>query len=342
MSDIWGQVLNKSENNNVFQTWEWIYTWWKYFGDGRTLLLLLLMENGEVVGIAPLMFSKKRLNFINLGLIEFIGTGLSDYGDFILLKDKKECINLIFDFLEKTTLKWDLIDLRHIPKESTTADLLQEVAEERGYLSIREETTCLFISLPKTLDEFFKRLSTKMRKNLRNEVTRINKSYSTAMKSEENSGDLVSSVNTFLSLYQGWLTERHNLSTIFDLPFPKIKEFLIDLALVFSSKGWMNLTILSFNQEPVSAQFNFIYNKSFYQYMVCRDPSYSQFGVGNVHNMHLIERSIQLGLQRFDFLRGDEPYKVRWEASKRTNIRTIISKKGLKGRLFKIYQSLKH
>ena len=52
----WKKVLQQSDHT-VFQTWEWLSTWWKYFGNSKRLLILLAEENDEIVGIAPLMYS---------------------------------------------------------------------------------------------------------------------------------------------------------------------------------------------------------------------------------------------------------------------------------------------
>jgi CelD/BcsL family acetyltransferase involved in cellulose biosynthesis len=56
-------------------------TWWKYFGKGKELKIILVEEeNGKLVGIAPLELEK----FYFLKRLKFIGEHHSDYHDFIL------------------------------------------------------------------------------------------------------------------------------------------------------------------------------------------------------------------------------------------------------------------
>ena len=329
-SDTWNRALGKSENNNLFLTWEWLSTWWKHFGDRNESLLLVVKKDDDVIAIAPLMYSRHRVKLLNLGFIQFMGTGLSDYSDFILVKDKEKCMNLIFDFLEKQPIEWDLMDLRNIPGDSSTVSLLQNLARERGYTIIMKETVCQHIPLNHTWEEYFKNLSSSMRKQLRQNLRRINETYSMNFRFAEN---LESSTATFFDTYLKWLTKRHSQSSLFDIPFPDIKEFLTDFAVKFFKKGWINLSFMMLDQKPASSYYFFIYNKCLYLYMTSWNPSYSYYGIGNVHTMNLIKQSIELGLERFDLLRGDEPYKARWNTSRRTNIRVLLLKRSLKGRL---------
>ena len=74
LKNTWDMLLEHS-SNEVFSTWEWLSTWWKYFGNNKKLLILLAKENDRIVGIAPLMYSIDRVFGVNQSIIEFIGAG---------------------------------------------------------------------------------------------------------------------------------------------------------------------------------------------------------------------------------------------------------------------------
>ena len=338
LSDIWNQVLKKSESNNIFLTWEWISTWWRHFGEGRKPLILLLKKEGNIIGIAPLMYTRQRIKFLNLGIIEFIGTGLSDYGDFILTKEKEECMNLIFDFLEREPIKWDMMDLRHIPEDSITAGLLHKLAEERSYKIIRKETSCMYIPLSQTWEEYFGKLSSNRRYDLRRSLRRCNKNHSMYVKHIENIKDFEDSIDDFFNLYTKWLMERYKISSIFNIPLYKVKQFLIDLAQILfktqaDGENLIDLSFLMIDQKPASSCYSFIYNKVFFAYMMPWDSLYSKYNIGNLHLMFLLEYSMKQGLKKFDFLRGNEPYKNRWNAFMKKNSKITFFRISLKGKL---------
>lgn len=61
LSSAWNELLDISLDRHVFLTWEWQFTWWKHFGQGRQLNIVLVKDSGRIVAIAPLM--RNRLEF---------------------------------------------------------------------------------------------------------------------------------------------------------------------------------------------------------------------------------------------------------------------------------------
>ena len=50
----WNALLERSSANGVFLTWEWLRTWWKHLAERRKLSILVLRNEGQLVGLAPL------------------------------------------------------------------------------------------------------------------------------------------------------------------------------------------------------------------------------------------------------------------------------------------------
>ena len=45
---------NALANDIPFRSWEWLTTWWKHYGDGHELFVLLVHDDQEkLLGIAP-------------------------------------------------------------------------------------------------------------------------------------------------------------------------------------------------------------------------------------------------------------------------------------------------
>ena len=55
--------------------------------------------------------------------------------------------------------------------------------------------------------------------------------------------------------------------------------------------------------------FSFVYDGTFYLYNSAYEPDAARLSPGLVLVSHLVERSIDEGLEVFDFLRGPERYK---------------------------------
>jgi len=98
---IWNSLLSKSNDDDIFLTWEWISTWWKYYGNEHQLLVMVAEKEEEIISIAPLMCSEYSILGVNLKEIGFIGTPDSDYNGFILTNQKRESLRLFLNRLMK-------------------------------------------------------------------------------------------------------------------------------------------------------------------------------------------------------------------------------------------------
>jgi hypothetical protein len=71
----WNNLLEKSNNNSVFPTWEWLYNRWIHFKKDRALFILLARSKStdEIAGIAPFYIQKTDLfNFFKVKKIKFL------------------------------------------------------------------------------------------------------------------------------------------------------------------------------------------------------------------------------------------------------------------------------
>ena len=74
----WNHLLQISHINSIYLTWEWLYTWWQTYGEGRELFIICAFKGNRLIAIVPFLKRKR----IKLGLheqivLEFLGTGES-------------------------------------------------------------------------------------------------------------------------------------------------------------------------------------------------------------------------------------------------------------------------
>src|SRR5690349_12091745 len=80
LEEAWDELLGGSGAATIFASYGWNIAWWHAFGHGKRLYVVVAEDaGGRVRGIAPLMTSIGPVR-----KLEFIGTGLSDTGDFVL------------------------------------------------------------------------------------------------------------------------------------------------------------------------------------------------------------------------------------------------------------------
>ena len=59
--DEWNDILEENGNDNPYITPDWIIGWWRFFGNGRLLYIIVLYDRERAIGFLPLMGEKKRL-----------------------------------------------------------------------------------------------------------------------------------------------------------------------------------------------------------------------------------------------------------------------------------------
>ena len=332
LGEVWNKILQKSLDNDIFSTWEWIWCWWKHFGKSRRLRLLIAQNNGEIVGIAPFMISTYSLWHVGkLSKVEFIGSPHADYNNFILIKKGLDCLRLFINNLLKFS-DWDLLDLRDIRGGSKSADFLRIICNEQNpKLRFFVGTLCPYIKLPNSFEVFMNSLSRNMRRNLRKRMKKICKEHKVKFITHRAFDSIKEAFETFCTLHQKrWRSKGKRGSTV----CTSFKKFHIDVANLFDKKGWLDLQFLTVDDEPVAAAYTFNYNLKKYGYQTGFDPEFSRYGVGNLLKMHLVEECIRKGYREYDLTRGFEPYKANWATNVRKNFFLWFIRRGLFARMY--------
>jgi CelD/BcsL family acetyltransferase involved in cellulose biosynthesis len=104
-----------------------------------------------------------------------------------------------------------------------------------------------------------------------------------------------------------------------------VKRFHDASAYELGRRGWARLYSLIVNDEPLAALYGFGRGRRFAYYQSGTDPDWQQRWVGRVILGAAIQDAFERGLEEFDFLRGDEPYKRLFASSQRTLRRVSVT-----------------
>jgi CelD/BcsL family acetyltransferase involved in cellulose biosynthesis len=313
----WNNTLKKSDEDNIFSTWEWLSIWWKHFGKQRRLFVQLVKKRNNVLAIAPLMLTTYRIFRFNLSKIEFIGTGFSDYCNFLLTEEKETSLKLFLNRIRNHTIEWDCLDLKQIPETATYLSLLRKLEHGRSIFSERPASTCYYMCLPDSWKMFKANIRRKTRREQERTLRRLTEDYRVDFKTYNDVDSAKEAVKMFFELHQRrWLSKRSKGM----VSSSAVQSFFLDVCKCFAENGWLNLSFLMANDEPISALLGFEYNGKYYAYLSGFDPAYYEYSPGNLLVMHVAEDCVRRKFKEFDFLRGSESYKRLWTSSNRKNI----------------------
>ena len=95
---------------------------------------------------------------------------------------------------------------------------------------------------------------------------------------------------------------------------PGLREFFHDLASNSELRHRLHISRVEIGETCAAANFAIVFGDCYYHVLASydNDTPAAHFGPGALHLRELLAHAIKLGLRRFDFTIGDEPYKDEW------------------------------
>ncbi|HEY7492090.1 MAG TPA: GNAT family N-acetyltransferase [Candidatus Tectomicrobia bacterium] len=309
----WLQLLSQMPFQSVFLTPQWQSTWWYHFGGGHQLhVLTVRSDDGELQGLAPLMFEHGTAASPRLALIGDLE--LCDYLDLLIRPAwQYEVGQALVHYLVSQIGEETELCLTNLAWCSLTPALLHDrLAAEGLAVEIDRVETCPTITLPADWDAYLATLRGKDRHEMRRKIRRAMADAQLEYMVTSNGAELDEHLETFFALHR--MSRQHAKR---DFMTAAKAAFFRDMAHRLWSRGWIELTVLHADQVPVAALCCFTYGTTYAAYNASYHPDYGHLSVGIVLFANRIQSAIARRFADFDFLRGDEDYKYRFGATDR-------------------------
>lgn len=323
LEDAWTQLLNRSQASTIFSSFPWIMAWWRAFGHSNRLYTLVITDptSDQITGIAPLMLRRAGA----LRKLEYIGTGLSDTGDFVLDANCAEPISrAIFAYLRAHNTDWDILDLDETPAYSPLATLLEEEAPEGLRVISLPRTDCPYIALPATWEEYTRTLHRKSRQHLESFARRVVDETGAFFRLVTQEEDAIPAVDRFYRLHMArWASKDDALNP--EHRSPAFLPFLEDVCKRSAAHGLLRLCELCVGDDVIASWISFQVNGRWNGYMTGFDPTWSNKRPGKILHGFVVRAALAEKTRELDFGRGAEEYKYEMGAVNRRNSRFILT-----------------
>lgn len=324
----WNQLLERSEANTIFLTWEWLYTWWQHFNSDRQLAIILIEHNNQLVGIAPFFREHFRVGrFISLQSLQWLGIGEvgSDYLNLISEPGyEKDVCRKVCEEISHNAKNWDLLKLTDLPSGGHAyTNFFTFFAEDKAFeYQLGREYICPYIQLKGySWGSFLKDLSANMRYNLRRRNRQVFELLGAKVTQCEEKSDIAPFLDSIFDMH----LKRWNLRGGSDgFSTPQVHAFHQAVAIELFNKGWLRLYLLEIEHKPVAGIYGMEYKDTFYFYQSGMLPEWERYSVGMVLLGQTIKDSISRQLTTYDFLHGTENYKFNWTQTLRHTSSLIV------------------
>lgn len=311
LASEWADLHRRSRTATLYNTPGWAQVWWRHFGDsGRLRLFVIREQNGTLVGLAPMYLS---MDEGGAPVLRYLGgVDVSDYLDALAADGYEEEVvsSLLAAWADGRCSGACQIDLRAVPHASPLREAFSRLAPAAGFkFQVERDEVCPVITLPDTWEGYLAQLDGKQRRELRRKVRKAGHDVLVSWYQVRNGppSGLDEAMETFFDLHARSDPTKAAFMT------PRMRAFFRDVAHLAAREGWLALSVLLVNGQPAATYFTFDYENQILLYNSGHDPTLvPEMSPGWVLLAYGIEHAINLGRQRFDFLRGEEDYKFRF------------------------------
>ncbi len=306
----WSHFVRSQSGLTPFQLPEWLITWWSYFGSGTPHVLVF--RNPAVVGVLPCFLHQWE----GRRQLTLIGSGISDYLDPPLEAAHQTGILRLLRQHLSTCADWDICDWQDLSQNTPFIVLLDEL---NG--NTRDETPCSEITLAGAFDEFWQQRPRHLRRNVRRYGQKAQQAGSLEFQvSSAADPDLL---NALVQLHSARWKKRGEAGMI---EANHSAAFLRDITRQFAAQQMSRIFSLRFKDRIAAIILAFVYQGKAYGYLTAFDPAHEQFSLGSVLLFEALRYCYQQGIRTWNFLRGDEPYKLLWGAQAIPRLRLTLAR----------------
>jgi CelD/BcsL family acetyltransferase involved in cellulose biosynthesis len=328
--DRLAEPWNRLAGGMPFRRWEWLATWWRHYAPGRRLCTLAVYDGlGKLVGLAPWCLER---SLAQGRVLRFLGSGevCSDYLSLLCeagLED--EVARAVADYLcgtlgnDRTTCRWDLLELTGVDAEDPLVPRLADRLEERGCVVHRAAGPCCWrLEFPSTWEAYEAQLSKSHRKQVRRMHERVLATGRAVLHTVRDETELMRGWPILVDLHQ---RRRQSLGEPGCFASAQFAAFHRDAASRLLAAGALRLHWIELDGRPVAAEYHVAGQNVVYGYQSGVSPEALDEEPGRLAALATLRRSLEEGYIAFDFLRGDEPYKAHWRGTPRPSLELRIA-----------------
>ncbi|HYC48360.1 MAG TPA: GNAT family N-acetyltransferase [Burkholderiales bacterium] len=295
LDDAWAEALRSAATRTVFQEKGWQQCWWDAYGRGD-LVIVVCRAPARPPVIAPL--------FIDGGMAFFVGSGGSDYLDFI---GDAAAAGVLAAILGAVRERYpDLIGFRfyHVPDTSRTAEALRRAAQSLALVCHEEESL-----VAPALDLARGGAAAVRKQSLVRHERYFRREGDLEVVHMRTAADIEPLLPAFFVQHvERWA----------DTPTPSLfcdavhRSFYERLARASDALDWIRFTLLRWNARPIAFHFGFSRDGAYLWYKPAFDRSLARRSPGEVLLRQLLLAAMEEDAHTFDFGIGDEGFKARF------------------------------
>jgi CelD/BcsL family acetyltransferase involved in cellulose biosynthesis len=329
LEEEWEELYRHCATATPFQSWAWLYSWWQHYGEGHELRIVAVRSGELLVGILPFMI-QRQFGFKRL---LFIGTGVTDYLDLLAREGWEREVAEAGVRVLRGLGPWQVVDLQELSPEAVAWGLFSgwdgprvqrwqvnnPVIDAKPWdevlMTVTKNTRKVARRTMRRADEDGIRYELVKAEDVEAGARRLVALHREAWQGKEiNPNDLTETYESFMAAAARRMTARR-LGGIGE--FHRNGEVIMSHILVFG-RNFIGAHTLGVTQKAME-----------------------RYQVSTIELWRLLNTALERNYDYVDWLRGEEPYKVRWSSRMIPNHRLILGKRLVPWSLYTGYRILR-
>lgn len=310
LAPAWRSLHRRAAAASIFNDWAWQSAWWRLYGPGRELRVLVASRADAIVGVLP-AYIETTLQFgLPARLLRLVGDGGDTYPDDLgpLLAPGEE--RAVGGALAAALLRlpgYDVARLADIDSSSAFPDAFTAAAQAAGLKCSRERGQHIaYVRLPRDWDAFLRSLSGHRRSHIRRNRKKLERAHVSRFFLWSESERLGNAIERLAELHRRrWGSASSAFAT------REYREVHLATMRDALAQGRLRLYCLEIGGAIVAMLYGYRLRNRIYVVQAGFDPHYAEWRPGSVLLEQALEHAIGEGNEIFDFLRGEHDYKDR-------------------------------
>ena len=323
---LWNSLLSQTDEATFFQSLDWLEVYWRHFGAGSRLRVLVASAADGPIGILPLVIQSESTGVGNVRVLTY---PLDGWGSFFGPIGPNPTATLLVGMkhIANTERDWDLLDLRWVDSlghDHGRTGLAMEMAgfEPRRQAWMRGAV----VDTSGTWEDYWNGRSKQRRRNVRRIRRRLAEEGHISHVRYRPEGKAAGDGEPRWDLWEACLGVARRSwqaasTTGTTLCHESIEPYLRDTHARAAKAGGVDLNLLMLDDRPAAFCYNYVYRGNVYALRAGFDQDLTELRPGTMLTRLMLEDSFRRGDRLFDFGPGSLDCKRHWQTSNVTSYR---------------------
>ncbi|MFN2309396.1 MAG: GNAT family N-acetyltransferase [Gammaproteobacteria bacterium] len=275
--------------------------------EGRRVHLLILKEQGEIVGLVPLVADTDHLFGLPLITVRPLSELYDTHSDFLIQGDADAGIAAVLDALDANSIRWDVFRVSRLVEHLPITEAFERLTAARDRpRRIQYTPPSFYLELPASMHAYLAQRSGKFRNHLKRTEKKLLAQGEVEFGCVAGDTDIEQAYQDILHVESNSWKHAHGtaISTV-----AHQSVFYKELCLAAARTNRLHLSFLRLNGEPVAYNLGYFHDHRYAYLKTSYHEAYRDLGIATYSRAQLIGQVIGQGGRYFDF--PGEPYE--WE-----------------------------